>query len=87
MTDYTPDLQKLFLEMLMDDAQSFVRVANIYNPDNFDQGLKPTAEFLKDHSEKYKVLPTHDQVKAQTCLLYTSPSPRDVEESRMPSSA
>ena len=24
---------------------------------------------------------------ADTCLLYTSPSPRDVEESRMPSSA
>ena len=24
---------------------------------------------------------------ASTCLLYTSPSPRDVEESRMPSSA
>ena len=28
--------------------------------------------------------PTPD---ADTCLLYTSPSPRDVEESRMPSSA
>ena len=27
----------------------------------------------------------HDVIKA--CLLYTSPSPRDVEESRMPSSA
>ena len=25
--------------------------------------------------------------QAGTCLLYTSPSPRDVEESRMPSSA
>ena len=25
--------------------------------------------------------------KSRTCLLYTSPSPRDVEESRMPSSA
>ena len=25
--------------------------------------------------------------KVQACLLYTSPSPRDVEESRMPSSA
>ena len=25
--------------------------------------------------------------KEWTCLLYTSPSPRDVEESRMPSSA
>ena len=28
-----------------------------------------------------------DAVKAMNCLLYTSPSPRDVEESRMPSSA
>ena len=26
-------------------------------------------------------------LSALTCLLYTSPSPRDVEESRMPSSA
>ena len=26
-------------------------------------------------------------VDSNTCLLYTSPSPRDVEESRMPSSA
>ena len=26
-------------------------------------------------------------INAQPCLLYTSPSPRDVEESRMPSSA
>ena len=29
----------------------------------------------------------HLRAKAYTCLLYTSPSPRDVEESRMPSSA
>ena len=28
-----------------------------------------------------------DLVCIKTCLLYTSPSPRDVEESRMPSSA
>ena len=28
-----------------------------------------------------------DEVMYPTCLLYTSPSPRDVEESRMPSSA
>jgi len=26
-------------------------------------------------------------VRSEICLLYTSPSPRDVEESRMPSSA
>ena len=28
-----------------------------------------------------------EYVRSATCLLYTSPSPRDVEESRMPSSA
>ena len=28
-----------------------------------------------------------DQKRSRHCLLYTSPSPRDVEESRMPSSA
>ena len=30
---------------------------------------------------------TEDSIKQYICLLYTSPSPRDVEESRMPSSA
>ena len=28
-----------------------------------------------------------EDARFKTCLLYTSPSPRDVEESRMPSSA
>ena len=31
--------------------------------------------------------PGRGAARADTCLLYTSPSPRDVEESRMPSSA
>ena len=29
----------------------------------------------------------NNAIKSKPCLLYTSPSPRDVEESRMPSSA
>ena len=31
--------------------------------------------------------PSFREVLSKACLLYTSPSPRDVEESRMPSSA
>ena len=34
-----------------------------------------------------KVITTKKKAKEDACLLYTSPSPRDVEESRMPSSA
>ena len=38
--------------------------------------------------EKWKNNSLHIKAKSMgTCLLYTSPSPRDVEESRMPSSA
>ena len=43
--------------------------------------------------KKDKKLPTNAWIvtyldrKDGSCLLYTSPSPRDVEESRMPSSA
>ena len=34
------------------------------------------------------ITPWHRQIRnLWSCLLYTSPSPRDVEESRMPSSA
>jgi hypothetical protein len=37
MTDYNYDVQKLFLEMMMQDAQSYLRVQNIYNTENFDR--------------------------------------------------
>ena len=39
------------------------------------------------HMRKKNVALVKDIVKLKICLLYTSPSPRDVEESRMPSSA
>ena len=39
---------------------------------------------LRSHE---KIWDLADELNIDTCLLYTSPSPRDVEESRMPSSA
>ncbi|HET8688352.1 MAG TPA: DnaB-like helicase C-terminal domain-containing protein [Methanosarcina sp.] len=65
-TDYNVELQRLFLEMMMQDAQSYVRVQNIYNPDNFDRSLREAAKFLKKHSEDFKTLPTYEQIKAVT---------------------
>jgi RecA/RadA recombinase len=64
--EYNADIQKLFLEMMMHDAGSYVRVQNIYNDENFDRSLKSVAKFLKEHSDKYKALPTLEQVKAVT---------------------
>ena len=64
--EYTPELQKLFLEMMMQDAQSFVRVQNIYNPENFDRNYREAAKFLLEHADKHKTLPTAEQVLAVT---------------------
>lgn len=64
--EYSPDLQKLFLEMMLQDAQSFVRVSNIYNSENFDRSIRSAAEFIKQHSNDYKTLPTIEQIKATT---------------------
>lgn len=45
LKDYGPEVQKLFLEMMLQDAQSYIRVQNIFNPENFDRSLRSAAEF------------------------------------------
>jgi archaellum biogenesis ATPase FlaH len=66
--EYSPELQKLFLEMMLQDAQSYVRVQNIYNPENFDRSLREVAKFIKTHTDDHKAMPTHEQVKAVTSV-------------------
>ena len=65
-TNYTADVQRLFLEFMIQDAQNFVRVQNIYNPDNFDKTLKKAAKFIKEHVDNHGSLPTREQIKAVT---------------------
>jgi KaiC/GvpD/RAD55 family RecA-like ATPase len=43
--------------MLLNDAESFARCQNIFDPENFDRKLKSTAEFIKTYSEQYKTVP------------------------------
>ena len=66
LKDYGLDVQKLFLEMMLQDAESYVRVQNIYNPENFDRSLRPAAEFIAKHSDQHKTLPTVEQISAST---------------------
>jgi KaiC/GvpD/RAD55 family RecA-like ATPase len=66
LKEYGLDIQRLFLEMCLQDAVSYTRIANIYNPENFDRSLRPAAEFVKKHSTEYKTLPTIEQIAAST---------------------
>ena len=65
MAEYTFDVQKLYLEMLLADAESFARASNIFTPKSFDRKLQPIAKFIKDYVEEYKVMPEVDQVNAK----------------------
>ena len=65
MTEYTFDVQKLYLEMLLADAESFARAQNIFDPQSFDRKLQPTAKFIKDYMDEYKVMPEVEQVNAK----------------------
>ena len=67
--DYSIDLQKLFLEIMLSDAQCFVRVQNIFDSVNFDRSLRATADFVNNYSKKYNDLPTVSQVKAETGVV------------------
>ena len=59
-------MQRLFLEMMLEDAESYVRVQNIFNPENFDRALRPAAEFVKTHCDQHKTMPDRAQIAATT---------------------
>jgi archaellum biogenesis ATPase FlaH len=71
---YETGIQKLFLEMMLQDAQSFVRVQNIYNVENFDRSLRTAADFIKTHCEKHNAMPTIEQINA-VCKTDLQPAP------------
>jgi archaellum biogenesis ATPase FlaH len=64
LKDYGTDVQRLFLEMMLEDAASYIRVQNIFNPENFDRSLRPAAEFIKSHCDQHKTMPDRAQIAA-----------------------
>ena len=66
LKDYGLDVQRLFLEMMLQDAESYVRVQNIYNPENFDRSLRPAADFIKRHVNDHRTMPVLEQITAAT---------------------
>lgn len=66
LKDYNIEVQKLFLRMMVTNAELYTRVTNIMNSENFDKSLRPVAEMFKEHTDKYKTLPEPEQIKAMT---------------------
>ena len=65
-TDYGYDIQRVYLEMFLTDAESFVRCQGVFDPDTFDRRLQPAAKFLSDYVSQHNALPTFDIINAAT---------------------
>lgn len=64
--DYSRDIQKLYLEIMLTDAETFVRCQTIFSSEYFDNQLKKTAEYINTYVSEHNVLPTFEMVNAST---------------------
>jgi archaellum biogenesis ATPase FlaH len=60
--------------MMLQDPQSYVRVQNIYNVENFDRSLRTAAGFISDHCKNHNTMPTFEQINA-VCKTDLQPAP------------
>lgn len=77
-TDYGYDIQRTYLEIMLSDAQTFVRCQGIFDPALFDRRLQTTAQFLQDFVAEHNTLPTQDIINS-SCDIKLEPS-KDMHE-------
>jgi len=64
--DYGFDIQKVYLEMMLTDAETFVRCQSVFNDQAFDRKLQEPAKFINDYVVEHNAMPTFDMVNAAT---------------------
>jgi archaellum biogenesis ATPase FlaH len=76
--DYGYDIQKLYIEMMLGDAETFVRCQGIWDPTLFDRKLQAAAKFIKDYVDAHNIIPTPEIVNAATNQTFSIP--QDLKE-------
>lgn len=71
--DYGYDIQKLYLELMLSDAETFVRCQSIFDHELFDRRLQTTAKFINEYVIEHNVLPTYEIVNAATKSDFVKP--------------
>jgi archaellum biogenesis ATPase FlaH len=62
--DYGFEVQKLYLEIMLADAEVFVRCQGIFDHTLFERKLQDAAEFMNEYAKNYNVLPDYEMVNA-----------------------
>lgn len=78
--EYSDDLQKLLISYMISDSDLFVRSNHIIRPEYWNKRYRKTISLLKEHYEKYKTMPTIEQIKAETNTTYDQVSVEETVE-------
>jgi replicative DNA helicase len=79
--DYGYEVQKLYLELMLADAEVFVRCQGIFDHTLFDRKLQDAAEFINIYAKEYSVLPDYEMVNASCRVDFKRPD--DIKEGHM----
>jgi archaellum biogenesis ATPase FlaH len=79
--DYGFDIQKLYLEIMLADAETFVRCQGIFDHTLFERKLQDAAEFMNEYAKNYNVLPDYEMVNA-SCRTELK-RPEDLKDGHM----
>ena len=79
--DYGYEVQKLYLELMLADAEVFVRCQGIFDHTLFDRKLQDAAEFTNEYAKNYNVLPDFEMVNA-SCRTDLK-KPQDIKEGHL----
>ena len=64
--NYDLNIQKLYLELMLADAETFVRCQAIFDHTLFDKKLQLTAEFINSYVEEFNDIPSYEIVNSAT---------------------
>lgn len=70
--NYNYEMQKLYLEMFLSDAETFIRCQSIFDAENFDRRLRDPAEFITKYVDQYKAMP-EAQIVNTSCGIDLQP--------------
>jgi archaellum biogenesis ATPase FlaH len=79
--NYDYEVQKVYLEMMLNDAETFVRCQGIFDHTLFDRKLQDAAQFINEYTKQYNVMPDYETVNASCRTDLTKPL--DVKEGHL----
>ena len=79
--EYGYEVQKLYLELMLADAEVFVRCQGIFDHTLFDRKLQEAAEFINVYAKQYNVLPDYEMVNASCRSDFKRPE--EIKEGHM----